>query len=322
MDLKTDSRIISESGGLRKFLTTPSCGRDAILDYVKKRITLGNKSVILCFRGNAATLYYRGEMLLKITYLPRLKEVRGEFDFRHSRFSPDYREKQALLTSYGVRFKQNDPCYNSLIRFTVSGENEVDGENIAKILDIYCALIDEFLSEELTRHQYDVPSVKRKKMPHIERNVQQRLFSERFYETDGVTYYDIEYAEHRSTDKSVHGRFDLLGLERSGDGYNLVFTELKSTKKACTGNSGVKDHLDDYLGYCNGNEKMLETRKREAVSAMRLFHEILGKPYPENLSESNVTGVKIRFLFTGEAIAYKDAVPQSDGIEVEIREDL
>ena len=81
-----NSRVLR--GYVRNFFETSSLKRDYIANYVLNNLQNGTKSVALCFRGNAATLYYHCHQLLHICF--SRNGVVGEFDFRHARFSKNY----------------------------------------------------------------------------------------------------------------------------------------------------------------------------------------------------------------------------------------
>ena len=76
-----NSRVLR--GRIRNFFEASSPIRDYIKNYVLDNLKNGTKSVALCFRGNAATLYYHCHQLLHIR--SSRDGIIGEFDFRHAR---------------------------------------------------------------------------------------------------------------------------------------------------------------------------------------------------------------------------------------------
>lgn len=314
----SENRILIKK--IKEYLLTESPNRNFIIDYVKKSLDKGIDSVALCFRGDYATLYYRCHQLLRIK--SSRNRIIGEFDFRHSRFTKDYREKRKLLESYGVDFskfsEENASC--RYIRFHLNGIDAIEKESLAKILEIYKGLIIDFITPELNEYQYDIPkSVKdkicRNKTKNIEKNRQQQLYAENFYCTD-ETFYDLEYIEPRAKEKGVAGRIDLLGIKRNGDGYLLELVELKSTLAACDGNAGIDKHQNDYLNYLRHSECVKE-RKIEVCETIRLLHEILDKPCSEDLSPDKIE-IAIKFIFTDEAKARGERYNPPQGIMKEI----
>lgn len=298
-----ETRVLAKE--IRDYLTVPSPDRDFLLGYIKERIGKGRESAALCFRGNKATVYYRSHQLLWI----RLARggIIGEFDFRHSRFSKDYKDVKKELENYGVDFSgfdENDKNKRH-VRFCLSGSNAVTSDRLGKILEIYRRLIDDFLSKEKSEYAFDAPKNGKKKSDNREKDVQQEIYSKHFYDS-AETYYDIEYTQHRAEEHGVAGRFDLLGLRREGERYALLFTELKSTAAACVGSAGIEKHEKDYLTYLQKTD-LVQARKEEAVAVMRLLAEILGKPTMPNLSPENIDA-KIQFLFTHDAAGYIDRV--------------
>lgn len=296
----SQSRVLVEK--IEKFLTTPSPNRDFIVGYVKESLTKGKDSVALCFRGDYATLYYHCHQLLRIR--GSQKAIVGEFDFRHSRFTKDYAEKQKMLESYGVDFSRFDKNNKNRrhVLFDLDSRGAVTPDSLAKILDIYKALIIDFINPELNEYQYDIPSsvtdgICRNKTKNVEKSRQQQIYAEYFYRTD-ETYYDLEYTEPRAKYKDVAGRIDLLGIKRENDRYLLELVELKSTLAACDGNAGIKKHEKDYINYSKSS--FVQERKVEACAAMQLLSDILGKPCFDGLTPEKMD-IAIKFIFTDNA---------------------
>lgn len=312
------NRVLSEK--IENFLKTSSPNRDFLVEHIKESLKRGEDSVALCFRGNYATLYCRCHQLLRIC--SSQTAIVGEFDFRHSRFTKDYAEKQQLLKSYGVDFSKfdKDDKNRRYIRFNLDGNGAVTPDNLAKILEIYKQLILDFINPELNIYQYDVPAsvtdgICRHKTKNLEKNRQQQLYAEYFYRTD-ETYYDIEYTEPRAKEKGVAGRIDLLGIKRVDGRFLLELVELKSTIGACDGSAGIAKHEKDYLNY--SKSKCVEERKAEACAVMQLLSDILGKPRIEGLSPEKMNTV-IKIVFTDYAKERGRRYNPRDGILKEIK---
>lgn len=305
---------------IESFLKTPSPNRDFLVEHIKEALKNGEDSVALCFRGSYATLYYRCHQLLRIC--SSQTAIVGEFDFRHSRFTKDYAEKQNLLESYGVDFSKFDKDNKNrrYVRFILDGSGAVTPDCLAKIMNIYKELINDFISPELNEYQYDVPQniidgICRKKSKNVEKNRQQQIYAEYFYRTD-ETFYDIEYTEPRAKEKGVAGRIDLLGIICNGGKYYLELVELKSTLSACDGNAGIDKHETDYINYSKST--CVEERKAEACAAMQLLSDILGKPRIEGLSHEKMD-IVIKFIFTDYAKGRGNKYTPREGILKEIK---
>ena len=138
--MKTDRVLIGE---VREFLTTPSLKRDFITNYVRENLGKGTRSVALCFRGRAATLYYRCHRLLQIR--PSRDGIVGEFDFRHARFTESYRQTLKRLGELHVDTStfSDAPEQNArnIVRFVLE---ECDVAECKEILQTYRKLIDDF----------------------------------------------------------------------------------------------------------------------------------------------------------------------------------
>lgn len=291
-----NSRVLT--GSVRNFFEKPSPERDYIANYVADNLKNGTKSVALCFRGNAATLYYHCHQLLKIR--SSQYGIIGEFDFRHARFTENYKRTLERLNELHVdtsRFcDSSEHAAQNIVRFSFV---ECTAKEIKEILEIYRGLIDDFFDPEKKNYAFGAPTVRHEKTLYLEKDRQQQLWASCFL-NDDLTYYDLEYSERYATQKGLHGRFDLLGLRRGVGGYTLLLTELKSSSQALGGKSGVANHERDYLRYLDS--PCLEVRKAEACEAVRLLCEIFGKPYPEDLSPENIKSAKIQFVFSDKVI--------------------
>lgn len=287
--------------------------RDYLIDYVRAHIADGTKSVALCFRGNFATLYYRCHQLLRIRC--SRTAIIGEFDYRHSRFTKNYKQILYRLKALGVNTdnfsdKDNDTSHR-YVRFDLTGNNAVSREGFAEILPTYRALIDDFLDPEKCEYAFDKKQTCRKSH-NAEKDRQQQLYAAYFL-GDKLTYYDIEYTEHNATANNVPGRFDLLGLRKDGDAYTLLLTELKSTLDACGGKSGITKHEDDYVKYLNS--AFIEKRKEEACKAVELLRTIFGSTAVP-ITRADIKQAKIKFVFSDHAIDYGgNYVPNDNRIE-------
>ncbi len=295
------------TGDVCNFFEEPSPERDVIVRYVQENLQGGARSVALCFRGNYATLYYRCRQLLRI-YKARRGLV-GEFDFRHARFTEEYAEILSTLSGMGVDISHfsDAPGEDSrrYVKFALRGFGE---ENLGRVLDIYRALIDDYVDPEKHEHCFDRKSVCRKPK-NFEKDRQQQLYAAYFMQ-DSLMYYDLEYTEHDSKEKNVPGRFDLLGLRREENGYTLLLSELKSTYAAIGGKSGLAAHEADYLRYLESD--LLPARKKEACETVLLFTKLFAAPYPEQLTPENITSVKAQFVFSDDVIRIGKAYKPSD----------
>lgn len=293
------------SGAVRTFFTSPSPERECIKKYVLDNLGRGTRSVALCFRGRAATLYYRCHQLLRIR--SSREGIVGAFDFRHARFTVGYREILERLRSLHV----------DISSFSEEGKGEqavlfpIGSAPLAEILDIYRALIDDFFDPGKTEYAFGAPAVRHEKALYLEKERQQQLWAEHFLDGE-LTYYDLEYTERLGGQSGVHGRFDLLGLRREGERYTLLLTELKSSPQALGGKSGLKTHERDYLRYLDS--PLLAARKREACEAVNLLFELFGRPCPKGLTPEAITDAKVQFVFSDLVLpagkAYRPADPR------------
>lgn len=304
-------RILTEK--VRTFFTTASSSRDFLLGYLRENADKGAGSVALCFRGAAATLYYRCHQLLRIRSSNR--GMVGEFDLRHARFTPNYMQIfRTLRDRLHVEIAGfSDPSFDTRRKYAAVFPDRASATELEEIIPIFRGLIDDFLDPKKCDYAFDVPQTERKKRASLEKDRQQELYAAHFLHED-FFYYDLEFSQREAAKNGVHGRFDLLGLRREGGAYTLLLTELKSTHAALWGRSGIEDHERDYVRYLES--PLMETRKREACEAARLLFEIFERPCPEGLTPENIKDVKIRFVFSDSVIdagrAYR---PNDDRIE-------
>ncbi len=291
------------TGKVRQFLATPSPLRETIAEYVLGNLKNGTRSVALCFRGNAATLYYRCHQLLRIR--PSREGIIGEFDFRHARFTENYGQTLEHLRGLHV----NTSCLTGPQPFVRVSLEECGAGGLREILEIYRGLIDDFFDPDKTEYAFGAPAMKREKALYLEKDRQQQLWASCFL-GDALTYYDMEYSERFAERAGVHGRFDLLGLRAEYGGYTLLLTELKSSPQAIGGKSGIANHERDYLGYLDS--PYIAARKAEACEAIRLLCEIFRRPYPQDLAPATITDAKVQFVFSDQVIGAGRAYCPSD----------
>ncbi len=170
--MKTN-RILT--GNVRTFLTRDSPAKNYIVNYVRDNLDKGTRSVALCFRGDFATLYYRCHQLLRIRNSQ--KGVIGEFDFRHARFTKNYKEILEKLKELGVDTSpfSDEPGKESrrYVRFPLPGFGE---ESLKAVLTIYKDLIDDFVDPEKREYAFD-PKTQCRKSHNIEKDRQQQHFA-------------------------------------------------------------------------------------------------------------------------------------------------
>lgn len=303
---------------LRDFLIDKdSPNRNALIDIFREHIDKQEKSIALCFRGSYATFYYRCRMLLKLEF--KNGEVVGSYDFNYAKARPDRETIRNTLVGLGVTV--TDSVKKPKCIMILSGKNRIFHDKLKEAIYIFIELIDGF-----------------KKLKK-ENDRQQQLYG-RCFGNETVTYYDIEYTEPFETllacgyydqvgttfedKRKAHrdhsaGKFDLLGIRRSENGYVLQLAELKSTIKACTQRkAGVKAHFDDYTRYCK-TPSLLNLRKIEAINAIALLSEILDeKHFADDIDIDSLT-TEIVFIFTDESVQVVDdyrALLESENIKI------
>jgi len=170
-------------------------------------------------------------------------------------------------------------------------------------------LVHDFLNTGLT-YDYFTESTKRKS-PHTEKKDQQAIFTANFKNPD-FFLYDLEYAQSRnSSDVETSGRFDMLGLKRTGEKWALILVELKSTASACGGPSGIADHRDDHIRYLR--HSVMNTRIEDAYEIVKINNLLFDAKF-ENIVIDPAQSDYL-FILAGGAAAWYDANKTTLGID-------
>lgn len=120
--------------------------------------------------------------------------------------------------------------------------------NFEKAAGIYTSLIDDFFDEKLTwdyfKEKRNESQSKGDKKALTEKCHQQMLFSKYFGNDENYLFVDMEYAIPRKDKLQKHfGSPDCIALKMdNGMPAAIMLVEVKSTKAACTGKSGIDMH--------------------------------------------------------------------------------
>ena len=275
----------------------------------------------LCFRGQYASVYYKGDSLFKI--VPGHKFYKIHFDFNHSRYTSNFEELKGGLEKLGYKYSQgkgDDKKRSRKIdcKYPPERTNSDLATFWSESIKILKLLIEDFL--DLNKKQdFLKKEPKKGKSCHLERQRQQEIMHGNNSLGEGYFIYDIEYDQPRnSNEEPKSGRFDMLALRRVSKGcYNLVFVELKSTTSACEGGSGIEKHYSDLKKY-TGNNDIVNIRKTDAVEICKQYG-LLGLVEQESIQ---VKDVEILFIFTDEAVNYANKIKNKEEKCILSSEDL
>ena len=320
---------------------------DGNLKYLISKIK-EDPALVLCLRGGLKpeyiNIYYRGHSLFNIRQSkndPNSKYT-ITFNFNHARYTNNWADHLETLGALGYKLheknnknnvffpflkcedetqtkKIKNPCRNEIKFTTDKPINENFWTNsiltIKKIIDDFYdpnLKIDYFTKENSADFPNPADYTKTKKDPFIEKQDQQRImFSNYLFKTEYFVF-DMEYDEARSSnDENKSGRFDFLAIRKLGESnkYHLVFIELKSTKGACSGPSGLQKHKDDFATYTEDTMNIKIRTEDAKVICHQLWDLFADKTENSqlniNISDSEY---ELLFVFTGDARNYNSEI--------------
>lgn len=307
------------------FMTDLSEGKlKGLVETIKK-----DADLLMCFRGGLkaeyVNVYYRGHSLFKISVSSRGYVV--EFDFNHARYTKDWQGALNALQPIGYRLNSDGELqkYKDQADGGVRSPRNVLHRSIARDplpQDFWQSsslalkrLVDDFFDPDKTKcrdyfKDYSGKQQSNKTKQQLLEKVRQQQIMKANQSLSGPYFiYDMEYAQARnSKDEKVGGRFDMLALRRMADDlYRLVFVELKSTKSACVGKSGIREHESDLSAYTKSAE-YLEVRRKDAIGICEDYAAL----FLDGASVITIDDkLEILFIFTDEAKPFASEVSGS-----------
>jgi len=289
-------------------------------DLVKK-----HKELSFCFRGNGGTdcviIYRNNHAMFKIT--PRTVYFNPNF----LRYCSDWEQKLNQLHAYGFGKGKNielDDVKTSTRGKSCSFKDSpvfsanINRVFIANLEDIYSLMTEIFddyfcMEERCLLDQFLLSKgikEKSRKIEHLEKDRQQQLFAEMKCLKDGYYSYDAEFQQkhkgldelHEDIENGVSNKPDMLALRMNSEGHPeaIVSIEVKCTRSAYYGKSGVKKHIESMRKY---PEKNTSARRREAFLIIRQYNELGLYNAPElEPEEFENLPLEQMLIFTDEAI--------------------
>ncbi|MFH1093954.1 MAG: hypothetical protein V1739_07365 [Candidatus Omnitrophota bacterium] len=280
------------------FLKSLSSGE---LKYLLAEIKRDNE-LCLCFRGTYVNVYYKGGSLFKIQRNSGYCKI--IFDFNYARYTKDFTQRLGALQELGFRYFISKDAKHRKIICKYPQENKAGAYFWQESIRLLKGLIDDFSDMEKTDNLFS-SNTKRKKKDNLEKQRQQEIMLANSMLDGEYFIYDMEYDQPRNSSKEEKsGRFDMLALRRVTSGcYSLVFIELKSTKEACKGVSGIGKHYNDLKKYIS-IENIINTRREDAKAICKQYFN-LGLI---RMGEIIIDKEEILFVFTDEAIKYAQEI--------------
>ena len=154
----------------------------------------------------------------------------------------------------------------------------------------------------------------KKKKVELEKIRQQQLFSLMKAQTDGYYFYDMEFEQkHKSSEdkeldkeKGLNNKPDMQAIRYDTDGNPSAwgFVEVKCTKMAYGGKSGLKEHVNKMRKYIL-DEENLKRRRREAYLIMSQYEKLKLEMFKKPLNDNDFANLpaEILLIFTDDAIS-------------------
>ena len=265
------------------------------------------EQLTLCFRANSdpeqVTIYYNNHAVFTITN--QIKSVNMSVNPNIFRYHPNAKEKLGELVKKGfsnvnfdmLSIKDKNKNGSCSVQFKNSIFKQIDKQVSFEWLDslydnqLRVAFetyfdkehsIDQFKKWVNTNHPKYKGKIKQNtKKQKLEKIRQQQLFAIMKQFENGYLVYDLEFAlkhdelSQKKMDMStgVSNMPDMLAIRFGSDckPEALVFVEVKSTKSACTGKSGVKKHIES-MGIFPLDR--LPSRCDEAFQIIEYYYEL------------------------------------------------
>ena len=324
--------------------------------------------LVLCFRGNnagseAVCIYYNNHLVYKIGDNGNIT-----VSFNHARYSKEYKDLWRKIIEYGfiptdkrnpeevpkINLKQNDSgSYSANIRNNgyITGRFQEGMKDLECVKNIYMnclrpMLIDYFNPDKTKDFFKDAVSKgiensveftqSRNKGKLLEKIRQQQLFCAMKFTQNGLFIFDMEFSQPSGLDKKEYGQEikkqpDMLAVKFNEDGrpINYFLVEVKCKTEACTGKSGLMEHLKAMMKY---PEKYKKVRRREAALIMSQYKELGLYPFFKeiDIDKYENLSVEIMLIFTDEAVSvvskfkeeFENDIELSSEYEVELCGDM
>ncbi|SKB93213.1 hypothetical protein SAMN06296386_109112 [Lachnospiraceae bacterium] len=284
------------------------------LQHFVQLVRENSNELELCFRGNSESaprisIYKNNHIIFSVLASGKL-----EISFNHARYYKDWEKAYySLVNDYGFSEKKYDGNGNidigKITRSAVQ-KGPLSYEQISKIYkDILIPIFDSYFeaSENGKAYDYYKGEYSERVNKNTEKIKQQALYSKLNTIEDGYFFYDLEFAQRHENiaclkeDKN-NNKPDMWGLkfDKNGKPEKIVVAEVKCTKGAMNGTSGIVTHLEKMRYY-----DIFPERRKEACQIMNQY-AMLGL---RNLNSGNYFNYEdfkslepeILLIFTGEA---------------------
>lgn len=330
-----DSRNISDK--LMKAFIKEDGAFKSFWDFVKE-----HDDLTVCFRGNSKPesiiIYHFNHVVweLYITNQSQIPKHTVKINFDHARYLENYEEYLKLFQNLHFNCKIKKPTKKkntATIGSFICESTNYDKENfVAKTYNwIVKEMMDSFFNPNMNidffKKTLDMAQPDRSLYPkktYVEKRWQQSLFKK--FQRDNnqkLFIYDLEFSQKfpnrdiRNAFKDFVNEPDMLGVRYNENGkiVSLVLIEVKSTKTACTGNSGIETHLKKmriYSGEVFDGEPnfpiFIQNRKKDMPKILKRYKELNILPEAIQIPQESCDDILVERLL----ILTNCVVPESE----------
>lgn len=275
-DNRADGDSINE---LFRGLLKDGCFKE-FLTYTRKKPELE-----ICLRGNSSpaqiTIYYHNHMVWKLEYpkkkgknAPNVPKV--TISMNHARYCADWEQiLDELETDYGFKIKKSSwripqkrkdsNTYNICGNGYLSCEDrEFDDRFVSGTYKLIRKMMDKFFenSEKIDYFKSVAEDIaeedaeKKLRPQYVEKIAQQEIYryfknGRKINDSDYMCIYDLEFSQKGGSGSNQPDSIGIIYDESQVK--KIVFIEVKSTKSALTGTSGLEEHCRGMDSYINSN---------------------------------------------------------------------
>lgn len=308
-----DSRALPEKF-LERFLSkkdgsSAEIGLQAFLDLVKSHPNLS-----FCLRGNdygnqnplsggKVCIYENNHAMFVL--MPKSLQINPNY----LRYCDDWQDKlNALIRDYDFntgkeivpvvsKTKKKDGTFNYSCSFSSKISTAYSKELLEDIENLYALMqeiFEKFFDDQCDQDQFlqwakgtgDIPPSYegKEKTKFLEKIRQQQLYTTLRAQENGYYFYDMEFQQkHQSMDdqradkaNGLSNKPDMQALRfQNNKPVAWVFVEVKCTKEAYVGGSGLGKHISSMQKYiAEDNRECLERRRREAFLLLHQYNKL------------------------------------------------
>ena len=326
-----DCRAVSDelmkelkNGGFKEFV-----------EFVKRK----EKELVFCFRGNSnpkhVAIYLKNHYVWKLS-IAQNKELRVTISFNHARFTKKWKKILKELYDYGFNISCDDKTpenqkeinnklsleeleeffekeHKSQDGYLTVTRKSFDKDFVKKTYKLLKKIIKDHFNSRLKTDYFKVEhSKKDSSIENVESIHQNKIEKERQHEIylnnkntkNGLFIYDLEFTQPNAKALGLKkNQPDMLAIRfENGKPKTLVLIEVKCTKEAMGGKSGLKEHTEKMNEYIYSKNKVIDNRREEATKIFEQYNRLGLRNAPKIGDIKNIP-IEIGIILTDGAIA-------------------